>query len=35
MGAREGRYGYKGRSIWVHVRANMGSSEQAVMGLES
>ena len=34
-GAHEGRYGCIGGPIWVHVRADMGSCEWAVMGLES
>ena len=34
-GAPEGRYGCTQRLIWVHVRANMGSCELAIMGLES
>ena len=34
-GAHEGRYGYMRGLKWVHVKANMGSREQAVMGFES
>ena len=34
-GAREGQYGCMQRLIWVHVRADMGSCGQAVIGLES
>ena len=34
-GAGECRYGYKGGLVWVHVRADMGSCERVVMGLES
>ena len=33
--AHERLYGYKQGSMWVYMRANMGSREQAVMGLES
>ena len=32
--ADEGAYEARG-PIWVHVRANMGSHEGAIMGLES
>ena len=34
-GAHEGRYECTQRLMWVHVRANIGSREWAVMGLES
>ena len=34
-GAREGRYGCIRGPIWVHARADMGSREPAVKGLES
>ena len=34
-GTREGRYGCMLGLIWVHVRANMGSPERAIIGLES
>ena len=34
-GAREGRYGCMRGRLWVHVRADIGSREQAVIGLES
>ena len=33
--ASEGQYGCTRGPVWVHVRANMGSCEWAVMGLES
>ena len=35
ISACEGRYKCMRGPIWVHVRANMGSHEQAVMGLAS
>ena len=34
-GAREGQYGCTQGLIWVHVRANIYSHEQAIMGLGS
>ena len=34
-GAHEGPYGYTLGLIWVHQRADIGSHEPAVMGLES
>ena len=34
-GAYEGQYGCQHGPIWVHVMADMGSLEWAVMGLEA
>ena len=34
-GVHEGRYGCTREPIWVQARADMGSPEQAVMGLET
>ena len=34
-GTHKGRFGYTQGPLWVHVRADMGSHEPAVMGLES
>ena len=33
--AHEGQYRYTQGQIWVHTRADMGSHERAIMGLES
>ena len=35
MPAWEGRYGCTRGLIWVQVRADMGSHERAIMGLET
>ena len=34
-GGYEGRYGGTGGPIWVHVRADIGTRELALLGLES
>ena len=34
-GAAKGLYGCTGGLIWVHARADIGSRERAIMGLES
>ena len=34
MGACKGQYGCMRGSIWVHASADMGSHEQAVIGLD-